>query len=85
MKSQKEKLPMPETKRAFLVPADATKKIATVHHFYETRLIDGSVDADGKPVVEYEFVFRCFSSGVERRYGTYVPRQTASAEDDQVN
>lgn len=83
------KLPQPATTRAYLVPADSTKKVATVHHYYETRLIPDSVDAEGNPVVEYEFVFRCFSTGAERRWGTYCPDQPAAGarelEDAQVN
>lgn len=81
------KLPQPDkdARRALLIPAGSTKKVATVHHYYDTRLIPDSVDSDGKPMVEYEFIWRCFNSGVERRWGTYVPSQpTSGASDNDV-
>lgn len=76
------KLPQPETKRAFLVPAGEARRVATVHHYYETRLIEGAVDMHGRPVTEYEFIFRCFQSGAERRWGTYLPLNQASSESE---
>lgn len=76
------KLPQPETKRAFLVPAGETRRVATVHHYYETRLIEGAVDTDGKPVTEYEYIFKCFISGTERRWGTYLPLNQANSESE---
>lgn len=62
-------LPKPETLRAILVSAGYRKPTTTVHHYYETRPLPP--DADGR--VGFEFIFRCFRSGADRRWGVWFP------------
>lgn len=67
------KLPKPETTRAYLISSGIQVPTWTVHYYYATRPIRGSEN-------EYEYIFACFKTGAQRRWGTYyfepVPAQT---------
>ena len=58
--------PKPETRRAFLISAGYPRPTPTVHHFYEAR----RVTLPGTRGVAWEFIYRCFKTGAERRWGT---------------
>lgn len=62
------KLPAPTQKRVVLRSAGFEKLRFTIHHYSETRLTVAP-DGKGQPSPAYEHVFKCFETGVERRYG----------------
>jgi hypothetical protein len=66
------KPPKPETTQAFLVSAGYPTPRGTSHHHYETRPTTIVVpQLDGTLIEEpvWEHVFKCFETGVERRWG----------------
>lgn len=64
------KPPKPETTRAVLVSAGLPRPTATVHHYYATRLVRFPGIPGLTPDTQaWEYVFRCFRTGAERRWG----------------
>jgi len=70
------KSPKPSTTRAWLVSAGIHKPGWTVHHYFETRVLD--VSSDG---TDYEFIFKCFKTGASRRWGTCFVERLAPTAD----
>lgn len=63
-------IPKPETTRAFLMNAGLTPPTPTVHHYFETRLVEVPSLVPGAPPEQaYEFIFKCFRNGTVRRWG----------------
>lgn len=77
------KFPTPETKRAYLVPEGSARRVATIHHYFETRPLGESRDAEGNHVLEYEYLFRCFRDGTVRRWGTCVVEVPPPSSSDE--
>lgn len=63
-------LPKPETLVAWLVSDGKDQPTYTRHHYYGTRALPPGVDAMGRQVQEYEFLFKCFRTDAVRVWGT---------------
>lgn len=63
-------LPKPESTPAWLVSAGIHKPTYTRHYYYETRALPVAIDALGRQVQEYEFIFQCSRTEALRRWGT---------------
>jgi hypothetical protein len=68
--SKQAPLPKPETNPAWLVSDGFDKPTYTRHYYFETRALPQAIDALGRQVQEYEYVYQCSRTGALRRYGT---------------
>ncbi len=75
MSTTTEKRPTPKVTSAILISEGCNTPTPTRHHFVETRATtvpNPNPDEAGQIPI-WEFVFKCFKTGVDRRWG-YEPR-----------